>query len=222
MNFIERAIDLYAPHACVGCGAEGALVCVRCLCAAAKPLPRCYRCHAYSRFGRSCESCGVYGLQSVRSAVCYKGVAQDAVWRLKFGRARAAAEAMARPMALVGQSLVRDGTIIVPAPTASSRIRARGYDQAAELAKAVAGLMALPSAGLLWRLGTQRQVGANKLRRRQQMAGAFYVRDAKRVRGRHIILIDDVITTGSTLESAAQALLAAGATSVSALTFAQA
>ena len=222
MNIIERVIDLYAPHACLGCGVEGVLLCVRCLCAAAKPLPRCYRCHAFSRLGRTCEQCGTYGLQSVRSALCYEGVAQDAVWQLKFGRARAAADMMAKPMALVGQSLARDNTLIVPAPTASSRVRSRGYDQAAELAKAVAGRLDLPIANVLWRLGKQRQVGADKLRRRQQMTGAFYVRDASLATGRRIILIDDVITTGSTLESAAQALLAAGAVSVSALTFAQA
>lgn len=222
MNILERIVDVYAPHICVGCGVEGEIICLACLCATAKAEPRCYRCKRTDSGWRTCQDCLLHGLHAVVVPCRYEQVAHDAVWQLKFGRAQAAADVMAKPMAIVGRPIILPGSVIVPAPTASSRVRARGYDQASLLAKALAKRTDGTYAPLLWRLGHQRQVGANRQQRQMQMHGAFYVRDERKVADRHIVLVDDVITTGATLEAAARVLLDTGALSVSAIAFARA
>ncbi|HSD56457.1 MAG TPA: phosphoribosyltransferase family protein [Candidatus Saccharimonadales bacterium] len=105
-------------------------------------------------------------------------------------------------------------------PTATSRIRMRGYDQASLVAKRVAQEMSLHHTPLLRRLGHQRQVGKRRSDRLQQMKNAYYVTHPQVVQGKSILLIDDVVTTGSSIESAAGALKQAGASHVFALVFA--
>ncbi len=225
MSIIEKIISIYAPHVCAGCEAEGSVLCGVCVRELPRPLDRCYRCHAASKGGLTCDSCSIYGLVAVNAATRYVRSAKDAVWSLKFGRARAAAGCMVVLMLPACERRLRHcpaRVVIVPAPTATSRARMRGYDQAAVLARALArqtGTMYFP---LLLRIGHQKQVGAGRVQRRAQLRSAFEVRDLRLVRGAHIILVDDVVTTGATLEAAAQALLSAGARSVEAIVFAQA
>lgn len=133
---------------------------------------------------------------------------------------------MAAPMARIcGESLPLR-TIIVPAPTATNRVRMRGYDQSALLACNLASRIGALYDPLLCRIGSQKQIGANRAQRQAQLQGAFYTKPQYRshhdVQGAHIILVDDVVTTGATLEAAAEALRAAGARSVEAVVFAQA
>ncbi|HET8709331.1 MAG TPA: phosphoribosyltransferase family protein [Candidatus Saccharimonadales bacterium] len=153
-------------------------------------------------------------------ATAYQGVAKDAVWKLKFEGAQAAAHDMATVMAAL---LPVDAvTLLVPAPTATSHIRRRGYDQARLLARAVAKQTGLPHAPCLVRLGQQRQVGANRQQRFEQLAGAFRLAAGYDVTGKTILLVDDVLTTGATLEAAAAVLKQAGARRVEAVVFARA
>lgn len=112
-------------------------------------------------------------------------------------------------------------TIVVPVPTATKRVRQRGFDHAALTAKAYAaqeGLLFMPA---LVRIGQTRQVGASKKQRHEQLQGAFRVVSPKRIKAEHILLLDDVLTTGATLEAAARVLKQAGAKTVSAAVFAQ-
>jgi ComF family protein len=112
--------------------------------------------------------------------------------------------------------------LLVVAPTATSRVRARGYDQSVLLTKHLSRLTKLPHASLLVRMGQQRQLGQSKTQRRTQLAGSFRVRNPLLCKDRHCLLIDDVVTTGSTIEAAAQALMDAGARRVDAFIFAAA
>lgn len=98
----------------------------------------------------------------------------------------------------------------------------RGYDQARLIARACARQADLPHASLLLRLGQQRQVGLKRQQRLSQLEQAFEIRNTERVRGAHIMLVDDVVTTGATLEAATKVLKAAGANRVEAIAFAQA
>src|SRR5690606_5505450 len=111
--------------------------------------------------------------------------------------------------------------LVTHVPTASSRIRERGYDQAEVLAREFANLRKLPFSSLLHRLGQTRQVGAGRKERLNQLSAAFTAKDQKLIKNARIILIDDIVTTGATLESASRILKAAGAKSVNGLAVAQ-
>lgn len=160
-------------------------------------------------------------LTSVTVRTTYAGVARDLLWKLKFDRAVAAALPVARACAAV-VPIVSNDTLVTYIPTATSRVRQRGYDQAWRIARNVAKYIGRPALPLLARTGAARQVGADAATRRTQLLHAFRPRNMGSLHGAHILLIDDVITTGSSLEAASQVLREAGAIRVDALVFAQA
>jgi ComF family protein len=157
---------------------------------------------------------------SVRTAAAYSGTVKDLVWQLKSAGAQAAAGIMA---ARLPESLIcLPGTIIVPVPTATGRVRRRGYDQARLLGRALSRQTRLPYVDCLLRHGQTHQVGASREQRLQQLQYSFRVTNPKLIERSRVLLVDDVITTGATFEAATACLIAAGAGRVSAAAFAQA
>lgn len=162
---------------------------------------------------------------AARAALAY----DDASRRLILGFKRAdrthAAPAFARWMARAGAPLLAEADIIAPVPLHWSRLLARRYNQSALLANALArqtGKRALPDL-LRRRRRTPSQGGLGRLARFRNVAGAFSVapRHRQAVVERKVLLIDDVLTTGATVEACAKALLRAGAARVSVLTLAR-
>jgi ComF family protein len=135
---------------------------------------------------------------------------------------------LARPLGHLLRRAAREAglsiDVVVPVPLHPRRLVERGYNQAALLARAAAvELDAQLSTRALARVrGTAQQARLGREARRVNMAGAFEVRDAGAVRGRRVLLVDDVETTGATLKVCREALLAAGAASVTALVVARA
>jgi ComF family protein len=157
----------------------------------------------------------------VRAAVIYEQLAKDLVWRLKFAHAQDAAREMAALMRpSVGHQQEID-FLIVPVPTATTRARQRGFDQARLVAQELARSVRQPYADVLARQNQAHQVGASREQRKQQLAGAFRVTKPWPIKHVRILLIDDVVTTGATLEAATAALRAVGARHIEALVFAQ-
>jgi ComF family protein len=150
----------------------------------------------------------------------YSGTAKELVWKLKFAGAQAAVEQMAAQM--LPRLRAASGTIVVPVPTATSRVRRRGYDQARLLARQLSRESQLRYVACLSRITQAQQVGASREQRLKQLSTAFYAQKPHLIQGKHIILVDDVVTTGATLEAATTALRAAGAGRIDALVFAQA
>jgi ComF family protein len=110
---------------------------------------------------------------------------------------------------------------IVPVPTATGRVRQRGFGHSELLAKQISYRLKLPYRPLLRRLGQSRQLGATREIRLKQLDGRFAVRSVDSVRNKNVLLVDDVLTTGGTLIAATKALRAAGAGRVDALLFAK-
>lgn len=144
----------------------------------------------------------------------YEGALQTHIQRLKFENHRLAARTLG--YLLAGQVMSRispeGNNVIVPVPLHARRLAARGYNQAALLAQAISEHCGVPIAHALWRQReTSPQARLSMRERRQNLRGAFRVTEPAAVRGRHVVLIDDVYTTGVTTREAALALLRAGA-----------
>lgn len=162
-------------------------------------------------------------LEVCLSAWPHQSAARDLVHQLKYQSDCAAAELLGEGMAAaLAASPYKPAVIdaVVPVPLHASRLEQRGYNQALLLAQAVCAHTGLPLAdGMLVRLhATDTQLHRDRAQRIQAMHGAFAVPDPAQVHGRHILLVDDVLTTGATALSCAQALKDAGAQSVSLLT----
>ncbi|MGI9027675.1 MAG: ComF family protein, partial [Candidatus Saccharimonadales bacterium] len=112
------------------------------------------------------------------------------------------------------------GVIVTAAPTTAVRVRQRGYDQARLIARHVAKKRNLPYLETLRRTKNTRQVGSNRAERFIQLENAFTAHRPERIDGKHLLVIDDVLTTGATLESAARTLKMVGAATVDAAVFA--
>lgn len=219
MALVEEIFNIIAPHECLGCQKEGSLLCYDCSNALVSVLPRCYRCGRLSADFRTCAACRKLSpIHSLWPATTYRDLPKEIVHRLKFERARAGAKTMAEIMA---ERLQIEGEwVITYVPTANNRVRQRGYDQAALLARSLSRRLGVPFAVCLARTGLQRQVGSDRAARREQMRDAFRPLRPSLFQGKQVLVIDDVLTTGATCEAAARTLRRAGAKRVSAAVFA--
>lgn len=162
----------------------------------------------------------------LRAVASHEGAVRDLVHRLKYGDRTDLAPMMARWMWRAGQEALAQADAIVPVPLHRWRLFSRQYNQSAELGRALAQLSGKPmvSSVLVRIKRTQKQVGLSAKGRADNVKGAFKVLERRRdaVLGRKLVLIDDVYTTGATVNAASRALKRAGAAEVTVLTFAMA
>lgn len=218
---LERIIGLLAPHSCLVCASEGSLLCAWCAPDAIDVVPaRCYRCSAVSQDSRVCTNCRKKSpIDHVWVGSVYDGVAKLLIRKLKFERGKAASHAIA---ALLEESLphLPAGTVVTYVPTASRRIRLRGYDHAKLIAERFAKLRGLSCSPLLVRHGHSRQVRSSKTARAEQAAKSYSAKRPK-ITYDTVLLIDDILTTGATIEAASRVLKKAGVKHINAAVFAQ-
>jgi ComF family protein len=155
----------------------------------------------------------------------YDAIARSMVSRLKYGDRPELALLMARMMMRSGAELLEKADVIVPIPLHRARLWSRRFNQSACLAEAIAEKSYVPhNPFLLSRVKhTRPQVGLTRAQRRENLQGAFKVMPAMRpdLEGKNVLLVDDVLTTGSTANAASRALLKGGAASVDCLAFAR-
>jgi ComF family protein len=163
--------------------------------------------------------------QRARAAVRYDDIARTLVHALKYQDRTDLAPAMGRWMARAGQELLADADVLVPVPLHWRRGWSRRYNQSGALARVIAAQSGIPVAGGALRRvrPTQQQIGLSRSERATNVQGAFAVAAERRadVQGRHVILIDDVLTSGATAGACARALLRAKAAQVDVLVFAR-
>ncbi|MCW2967866.1 MAG: competence protein, partial [Solirubrobacteraceae bacterium] len=179
--------------------------------------PLCPRCALPAPCGPPCPAARA-AFASAWSPVAFEGPARALVHALKFHGRTAAARVMAAQIAANAPPGLLDGpATLVAAPTHPQRRRERGFDQAQVLARALSRRTRLPMLAVLARQGpATRQLGAGRAQRSRNV----HVAARGRLAGR-ILLIDDVHTTGSTLDACARELLAAGASEVAAVAYAR-
>jgi ComF family protein len=160
-----------------------------------------------------------------RAAVRFDEVARTLVHALKYGDRLDLAPLMGRWMANAGRELTREADLLVPVPLHWRRQWARRFNQSALLAEVVAQANGLRvSHGALKRIkATAQQVGLGRSERALNVQGAFGVRAGAKIEvaGRRLVLVDDVMTSGATIEACTRALLRAGAAGVDVLVFAR-
>ncbi|HLH23739.1 MAG TPA: ComF family protein [Chloroflexota bacterium] len=213
------ALAALFPARCLGCGRRGVAFCAACWASLPRLRPPyCPRCSRPQRAGTRCRDCQRAGpaLSAVRAACVYSGPLGLAIRRLKYSRERHLAEPLAGLLqeCLAARPLAVD--VLVPVPLDAARAQERGYNQATLLAAPVAAALGVPlaPAGLRRARPTRPQVGLTARERRANVRGAFTCPNSASVVGRRLLVVDDVMTTGATLEACAEALVAAGAAGV--------
>jgi len=220
------ALDLLYPPRCAVCGRHDDFLCASCF----DGLPRAdgARCDVcWSPLGANgrCRACSEreLALTRLRAVFRYEGEVRRLVHAFKFAGHSALTPYLARPML---ESLWEHGLevdLVVPVPLTGLRRRRRGFNQAALLGREMAKGAGLPFEEPLSRRrfpGPQAR-SASAIDRQRNVEGAFAVSKPEAVADRRVLLIDDITTTGATLDACARVLLAAGAGEVSALTFAR-
>jgi ComF family protein len=231
---LRYAGDLILPPLCIACRgpiAEHGVLCPTCwqgidfitppVCQRlGLPLP-------YSEDGPSISAVALRhppAFARARAPARFSGVMRGLIHRFKYADRHEATGFFVRLMLSAGAELIRDADLIAPVPLHPRRLWQRRYNQAAILAKQIAGASGVPCAvDLLSRKRrTPSQVGMSREERRRNVAAAFIVRPRSLpgIRGKRILLIDDVITTGSTLSACAATLEQAGAAAVDCLAIA--
>jgi len=154
-------------------------------------------------------------LERMRAAVAYDDLPRSIALRLKYGRKVALARTMARYMAPLKGDWESDA-LVVPVPLHRWRLWNRGFNQSGLVARELSRRWELETdCRVLRRVKrTQPLKGLNHTQRRKAVAGAFQATSPNRVKGKTIILIDDVLTSGSTAEACARALRRAGASRI--------
>lgn len=200
-------LDLFLPPSCAGCGRYGSPLCAACLAKlrpASRPGDRFFATDAGTVLGDA--------LLLARAAFAYEGVMRRALQRLKYGGAsRLAAPLATAALPALRSLLAITGPLpLVAVPLHTERLRARGYNQAALLANALARSARLPRAELLVRhRSTTKQHRLDRAGRLHNLKGAFAMASPARPPPA-VIVVDDILTTSATLEACASVLKAAG------------
>jgi len=213
-----RALDAALPANCVGCGTEGPPICARCIPALDARLT--------SPAGTAIGLPGDVPEPLLQLDWCapFHGVVRDALHAIKYKGEQRLAEPLGRAVARRWGAVGVGADLVMHVPVHRDRERERGYDQAGLIGRHAAEHLALPFVPVLTRArATIAQFDLDRRDRARNVRDAFVVdpRAGAIVRGRWVLLIDDVVTTGATLGACATALGAAGAVGVSAITVAR-
>lgn len=192
------AVDLIFPPHCVGCERVGSFLCPHCLTAIAPALDRT-----------------VPGLDQVRACARYENSIRAAIHALKYERQVRLVEPLGDLMIRMLDEVEWPVDLVTAVPLHSTRLQERGYNQAGLLGRYISQVKDwIYDPNALCRIrATESQVNLSMQERQENVAGAF-VADAGIVREKRVLVVDDVLTTGSTLGACAEALRAAGAAQV--------
>lgn len=227
---------ILVPGECLLCGAllshplRGPC-CVRCLDRLPRvTAPYCPRCGLPYEVGVRPGLCGPcrasrHGFRRARAGFFYENGVRDLLLALKFDGRERVASALAT---ITARTWCRPGGLdgyagVVPVPLSRRRQRERGFNQAERIARTVAGIAEVPLCRRILAKTSERppQAGLSASARQQNAAGAYRASLSLPLRGRDLLLVDDVLTTGATADAAAKALRRAGARSVDVLTLAR-
>lgn len=229
-------LDLLFPPTCGGCQTLGVRWCADCQSKVTRMMgPICSQCGDFLPSPNSatpqenssdiCPACKKQppGYIALRSYGIFQGTLREALHRLKYQHDIGLGEALSKHLIELYNDLRWNIQIIAPVPLSAKRMQERGYNQSGLLGRPLAYAIDQPylPGVLLRNRDTRTQVGLSAKDRRQNVQGAFTA-NPKLVKGKTVLVVDDVTTTGSTISACAQALDLAGASAVYGLTLARA
>jgi ComF family protein len=238
-SLYDATLALVYPQACVVCGLSvdsrhDGVACANCWNAThliREDDTLCWKCGLFTEAGISkdkregvrCGECNGDAFTAARACGFYEGALRASILELK--RQPLVAQRLAHLMFdTLQRQPINSANLIVPVPLHPERERARGFNQAALLARELARLSHLPldEHSVVRRLHTERhRAGMDSRARRDSVAGAFAVRHPASIAAKRVLLIDDVFTTGATVSACAAALKDAGAEDIFVLTLAR-
>lgn len=232
---VNELVELFYPSVCVVCGSvlpamrENAFAC--CHCRKQTPYvkpPVCKYCGKHIDTGSECADCSLkaYAFQEGYAVFSYELV-QKSLHHFKYGGCKKDGQGMARFMFSFMEAhypgVLKSYDLLLPVPIHKKRRRTRGFNQSEILSGALSELCGVPSMGQLL-VRTRNTTAQAKLqsleKRKENMKDAFALTDVGAVNGLKILLIDDIFTTGSTLQECAKLLSLYGAEKVDCLTYA--
>ncbi len=219
-------LDLVFPPRCAGCDRPGALLCDACTLALPliDPGAACERCGApLAHSGGACVEChgGEFAFSSARCAARLEPPVSRAVVVLKDGGERRYAAVLAELLAGCADGWLGPGDVLVPVPASPAAVRRRGFDHSVDIARALGRISGVCVTRALTSRPAADQRALTRDQRFANREGAFRVRPGAQV-PEHAVLVDDVLTTGATLDAAASVLRSAGTREVRALAVARA
>jgi ComF family protein len=220
MSRLKRAaLDLFFPQKCLGCGEEGELICRKCL----KTLPRivppvCPRCGKPQPSGILCPACLNWqtDIEGIRSPFKFEGTIRQAIHNLKYRNLRSLGLPLATLLYEYLQAYPVPSQVLVPVPLHPARNKERGYNQSALLAYELGKLSGLPVVDdcLVRCRYVLPQARTKSVKERRYNVNKAFACRSPALRERSVVLIDDVATSGATLDACAAALKSSGSFSV--------
>ncbi len=211
-QYASDAIHLFYPHVCIGCGSDvieaAQTLCAQCF--AALPVTD-YFLYANNPVERLFA--GRIIIQSAGSAFYFtkKSLLQNVLHEIKYKGNKEAGLFVGKQIGIAMQQSNRfeDVDVIVPLPLNSKRLQQRGYNQATLLASGISEIIKKPVKEniVFRRMNTQTQTGKNRTSRWENMQAVFSVKTKEAWEGKHILLVDDIVTTGATLEACGEVIL---------------
>lgn len=226
--WLRPLLDVIFPPRCVHCGRLGSYLCQECLAQAAVIGPEiCVRCGNPLTTRGICQRCQTsppQALRGIRGIYFYSGPIAKSIRALKYHGVRPLAPLLARALTDYIQAHPQHFDALVPVPLHAERLAERGFNQSELLAASVAQTLAIPmqTQWLQRARPTQPQAKLSRSQRLQNVADAFRPAAGLHLHHESILIIDDVATTGATLQACARALKQAGAGDIWALTVARA
>lgn len=212
MNWITRILDFISPRLCVVCGQRLAPT-ERSLCSVCLfHLPRTDFHQKPLDNPMAQLFWGLAPIEKAAALVYYHPHSETAqlVYRLKYNNRPDIGEDIGRVMAneLQATDFFSDIDVLLPVPLASKRLRQRGYNQSEQLAKGISDITHLPivTKALRRKHFQQSQTTLNRWQRQENVEDTFWLKDGSQLQDKHVLLIDDICTTGATLISCANTL----------------
>lgn len=227
ISFGQKILDVIFPPRCLNCRRFGDWICADCwqhIALIATPI--CYKCSRLSAGFRICDSCRVsYGVRHLLVCGYWQSPLKQLVYGLKYHHAKPVAKLLSQLLIKTVLPFAEEIDVIVPVPLHRRKLWDRGFNQAELLAQEVSVALQKPLIFPLRRRRlTRPQFGLTKLERQINLAAAFVLNPAvlPQIVGRNVLLIDDIVTTGATINECSIVLMKNGARTVWGLVLAKA